>query len=71
MRRNMQIIKGEWWKENKHWAANTNDKISVNLAYETYLDYLCKDGVITQKQWQNATLIYTFNYDTNKWRRTF
>ena len=43
----MEVNK-EWIEENK------NDKIKVNYEYSIYLDALCKSGVITQKQWQNA-----------------
>lgn len=34
---------------------NKNDKIKVNTEYQWYLDSLCKSGLITQKQWQNAS----------------
>ena len=59
MRRNMLCVKSEWMRENKDWIEeHKNDKQMVNLAYQTYLDGLCKSGEITQEQWQNATLIY-------------
>ena len=59
MRRNMLCVKSEWMRENKDWIEeHKNDKQMVNLAYQTYLDCLCKSGEITQEQWQNATLIY-------------
>lgn len=59
MRRNMWCVKSEWLRANKKWIEeHKNDKPMVNLAYQTYLDGLCKSGEITQKQWQNATLIY-------------
>lgn len=52
---NLTQIKKEWVQANKQWIeANKNDKIKVNFEYSAYLDSLCKDGVITQKQWQNA-----------------
>ena len=34
--------------------ANKTDKIAINLAYTYFLDGLCKDGQITQKQWEDA-----------------
>lgn len=59
MRRNMLCVKSEWMRENKDWIEeHKNDKQMVNLAYQTYLDGLCKSGEIAQEQWQNATLIY-------------
>lgn len=52
---NLTQIKKQWIEENKEWIEeNKQDKIKVNLEYTFYLDSLCKDGVITQKQWQNA-----------------
>lgn len=59
MRRNMLCVKSQWLKDNKEWIElHKNDKPMVNLEYQMYLDGLCKSGEITQKQWQNATLIY-------------
>ena len=52
---NMKDIKKAWIEENKKWIEeNKSDPIKVNMSYQIYLDSLCKDGWITQKQWQNA-----------------
>lgn len=52
---NLRDLKKEWMEVNKEWIEeNKNDKIKVNYEYSVYLDALCKSGVITQKQWQNA-----------------
>lgn len=42
----------------------------INESYQNYLDCLCKDHVITEKQYNNALNIYYFNYDKNKWERS-
>lgn len=48
-------IKKDWIETNKEWIEeNKSDPIKVNMEYQIYLDSLCKDGWITQKQWQNA-----------------
>ena len=57
----MEILKSEWLRENKDWIEeHKNDRPMINLAYQMYLDDLCKSGEITQDQWQNATLIYKY-----------
>lgn len=40
---------------NEFIQKNKNDKIMINTAYHQYLDALCKDGEITQKQYNNAS----------------
>lgn len=47
-------------KDFKEWntafiKANKTDTIKVNLEYRYYLDSLCKDGQITDKQYSNAS----------------
>ena len=33
--------------------AHKDDKIAIGFAYDCFVDGLVKDGVLTQKQWQN------------------
>ena len=47
-RKQFKEYNAEWIKQNK------NDKIMVNEAYMNYLDSLCKNGEIKQKQYNNA-----------------
>lgn len=58
-------IKKEFLRTNKDWILeHINDLTMINYEYNAYLDGLCKDGVITQKQWNNHSG-FTKNYIKN------
>ena len=48
VRKNFKEYNADFIKDNKR------DKIKVNFEYSCYLDSLCKNGEITQKQYNNA-----------------
>ena len=51
----MEEIKREFIRENKDYILNNiNDIISINFEYTCYIDGLCKDGLITQRQYNSG-----------------
>lgn len=56
---NMKKLEMQFKRENKDFIkAHKNDKVMLNLEWEFYCDMLCKNGQITQKQWQNLKNIF-------------
>ena len=44
------------FKEEIYPGLNKSDKPALNLAWVVFIDGLCKDGEISQSQWNNWTL---------------
>ena len=64
----MKEIKKQWLEDNKEWLSQYgDDRPMVNEAYFAYIDSLCKDGIISERQYNRASGIYYFDYQKNKW----
>lgn len=51
---NMTELKKQFKLENKDWInEHKDDPIMVNLEWDYYCDVLCKDGIISEKQYNN------------------
>lgn len=56
---NMKELAKNFKRDNKKFIEdNKTDKIMLNLEWTYYLDSLCKDRKITNKQWQNHSNIF-------------
>ena len=55
----MKKLAKEFKTLNKEFIeAHKDDKILLNYEWQCYCDMLCKNGEITQRQWQNLKSIF-------------
>lgn len=47
----MSDITKQWKQDNKEFIEkHRNDIVMLNMEFQVYVDYLCKDGIITEYQ---------------------